>query len=136
MTSMKDIAEFLQKAEDYAGRDKALREAFIEVGTAMADIVSLMEKQGPDTAKAIAAALKGISLSVETEAPNIKIDVKPTPIEVKVSPTPIEVTVQAPDIKIAAPVIHVMPSEKGGGWKFDIDFTPNGAIKGMTAKRI
>lgn len=121
--NMADLTAFLKKAEDYAGRDKALHDAFMEVSTALADILQMLEKQGPETAKAIAKALQDIKFTCELKAPTVNIDVKPTPVQVNVQPAKVEV--------------QLMPAAPDkGGWKFDFETAPSGAIKSMTAKRI
>lgn len=109
-----DLKEKFAQVENLNG-------AFLEIGTALADILALLEKQGPDTAQAIAGALKGISLSLQ--APSINV-----------SPTPVEVRVDAPPMP--APVIHLMEREQKGGWKVTFENGPYGEIKGMTLKPI
>lgn len=120
--SLADLQDFLAKVEDSAGRDAALREAFLEVGSAMADILSLLEKQGPEMAKAIAQALKDIKVDAQEKGSEIRIDVKPTPVEVNVA-API-VHVAAPNVTMAAPA-----QAKRGGWTFDVDPKPGGGFK-------
>lgn len=134
--NINDLPELLKQLQDRASEQKALKDAFLEISSTMADILAMLEKSGPDTAKAIAAALRGIRIEATTKAPDVSVNVKPTPVEVTVQPARVDVTVQAPDIKIPAPVVHFMPAEKTvGDWTFTFDLHSNGMIKGMKAKR-
>ena len=119
-----DLKGVIEKLQDYAGRDQSLREAYLEVGTAVADVLALLEKQGPDMARAIADALK-----------NIKLDMKAPEIRIDVSPTPVEVRVAAPIVNVAAPVVNMPQAQavKRGGWDFDVDPKPGGGFT-MRAK--
>lgn len=134
--NLNDLPKLLQQLEDRAGEQKALKDAFLEIGSSLADILSLLEKTGPDTAKAIAAALRGIRVEATMKAPDVTINVKPTPVEVTVQPARVDVTVQAPDIQVAAPVVHIMPPERSSGaWEFDFTYANNGVLNGMKARR-
>lgn len=119
---LSDLQAFLAKIEDHAGRDALMREAFESVGTAVADILELLEKQGPEQIKAIAEALKGIKLAVEMKAPEVRINVQPTPVEVN------------PVINLPAPVVTLQTS--GKGWKFSFETDRQGNVSGCTALRI
>lgn len=114
--NMVEIKDFLARVEDSAGRDKALNDAFLEVGTALAEILAMLEKQGPDTAKAIAAALKGITVSMpKMDAPVVNVTVP----EIKM-----------PAINIPAPNVTVQMPE-GKHKKLNLTITPNRAANGM-----
>lgn len=123
--SLDDLQAFLDKVRDGAARDNALREAFLEVGTAMADILGLLEKQGPELAGAIASALKHLKVQAELQAPEIRVEVNPTPVEVKVA---------APTVNVQAPVVTFSPPANPGGWLFEVDPKPGGGFK-IQAKR-
>ena len=115
--NLSELQAFLSKAEDYAGRDKALTAAFMEVSTALADILQMLEKQGPETAKAIAAALRDIKVSMpEMKAPELKM------------PAP-QVTVNVPEFKFP-PIKVEMPTEAKRP-KLRLSITPVRAANGM-----
>jgi len=119
------LQEFLKKAGDYAGRDEALRLAFLEVGLAMGEVLDLLSKQTPQaaesTAKAIADALRGMK-------PEVRMDFKP---EFKPEFRP----EFKPQITVPAAAVTVMPAERSGGWTFDFDVSTPGRISG-TCHRI
>lgn len=106
--SVPELMDFMQKVQDGASRDAAMREALLEIGTAMADMLAAAEKSGPEMVKAFAASLR--ELRLELKAPDIHINVKPTPVEVKVEPV----------IQVAAPagakklLIEATPTPGGG----------------------
>ncbi len=112
--TLEELPALVAKLQDTAGRDKALTDAFLEVGTALADILSMLEKQGPETAKAIASALGELKISVpEAKAPEFKMP------ELKM-----------PDITIPAPVVNVsVPAQEYR--KVSLRITPKRGVNGM-----
>jgi hypothetical protein len=115
--NLNDLQKLVDQLQDRAGEQKALRDAFLEVGTALADILQMLEKQGPDTAKAIAAALKDIKLSMpEIKAPEFTL------------PAP-QVTVNVPEFKFP-PIKVEMPAEAKRP-KLRLSITPVRAANGM-----
>lgn len=111
------LKELVERAENSVGRDKALNDALLEMGTALADILQMLEKQGPETAKAIAAALRDIKVSMpEMKAPEVNI------------PAP-QVTVNVPEFKFP-PIKVEMPAEAKRP-KLRLSITPVRAANGM-----
>lgn len=71
---IKDLQTILDKIEDRAGEQEAMRSTMLEIGTALADIVQLLERSGPDTAKAIATALKSVRIGdINVPAPVVHV---------------------------------------------------------------
>ena len=62
LTKIEELPALLKKLEDRAGEQEALRSTMLTIGTALADLLQLQERSGPDTAKAIAAASAGLKL--------------------------------------------------------------------------
>ena len=74
--NLEDLAAVVKKLEDYDARYKMLETAIMEQGAAMAEILELLTKQGPDTARAIAAALKNLTVNMpEPKAAQINVTV-------------------------------------------------------------
>ena len=89
--NLKELADLAERLEGIEARYKALETAILENGAAMAEILELLTKQGPDTAKAIADALRNLKFTL----PDSK---------------PAEITVNVPEIKVPqqlAPVIQM-----------------------------
>ena len=89
--NLKDLAALADRLEGIEARYKALETAILENGQAMAEILEALRTQGPDTARAIAAALKNLTVSMpepkaaqinvtvpEIRMPEIKIPAAPT----------------------------------------------------------
>jgi len=116
-----DLQSFLAKMEESASRDKVFSDALLEVGTAMADMLGMLEKQGPETAKMIAAALRDIKITVpEQKMPEFKMpDIKVTVPEIKL-----------PEMKMPAPQVTVnVPKQEHR--KVSLRITPERAPNGM-----
>jgi hypothetical protein len=89
--TLEELPALVAKLQDSAGRDKALTDAFLEVGTALADILALLEKQGPETANAISSALKELKITMpEAKAQQVNVTVP-------------EITVPAPQVTVNVP---------------------------------
>lgn len=74
--NLEDLAAVVKKLEDHDARYKMLETAIMEQGAAMAEILELLTKQGPDTARAIAAALKNLTVNMpEPKAAQINVTV-------------------------------------------------------------
>ena len=74
--NLEDLAAVVKKLEDHEARYKMLETAIMEQGAAMAEILELLTKQGPDTARAIAAALKNLTVNMpEPKAAQINVTV-------------------------------------------------------------
>lgn len=133
----------------------------LEIATAMADILSVLERQGPSNAQAIAKALREVRLTMDAQEleaikPEIHVNVE-TPV-VNVQPAQVNVqphvSVSAPDVNVQpanvtvespvtvnmppapAPVIHMMGSDKKVAWEFDIKYGRSGLIESMKAKQV
>lgn len=123
--TLDQLQEFLKKAADYAGRDEALRLAFLEVGQAMGEVLDLLAKQTPQaaesTAKAIADALRGMK-------PEVTMDFKP-------EFSPVFKPEFKPQISVQPAEVKVMERERSAGWAFDFDVSTPGRISG-TCHRI
>lgn len=105
--SIEDFPALLKKIEDRAGEQEAMRSTMLEIGTALADILQLLERSGPDTAKAIAAALGGLKLG-----------------EIKANVT------------VPQPLVHVMPALPAIGWTFEHQYDSKGRATRSIAKPI
>jgi len=121
MNALTDFKSLIERLEDSGARDKALTDAFLEVSTALADMLQLLEKQGPETAKTIAEALRSIKVDVsgqpELKMPEIKFPDMPAPV----------VNVTVPEFKIPAPVVNIERSGK----KVNLTITPVRGVNGM-----
>ena len=74
--NLKDLAALADRLEGIEARYKALETAILENGQAMAEILEALRTQGPDTAKAIAAALKNLTVNMpEPKAAQINVTV-------------------------------------------------------------
>lgn len=136
-------------AQRSAEESQAFRGMLSEIGTALTDIVSLMEKANQleeqeaaderkeDEAQAMATALRDAMREVRIEVQAAKL---PAPV----------VNVQAPNVSVAAPVVNYTPpainlpaptvtvterSLKGAEWQFDIEHHGPGRTT-INAKRI
>lgn len=96
--NLKELADLADRLEGIEARYKALETAILENGAAMAEILEMLSKQGPDTAAAIADALKGI-----------KFTLPPMP-EAK----PAQVNVTVPEIRM--PEIRLPEPAKTNDW--------------------
>ena len=136
-------------------------DAYLEIGTALADILTMLEKQGPANAKQIATALQDVRLTLGTkeiealkqevrltvDAPDVTIAPAEVNVTNQVTVQPADVNVRAPDVKVSAPVtvnvpppappiIHIMSPGSKCGWKFDIEYGRSGLITSMKATQI
>jgi hypothetical protein len=104
--NLEELPGILKKLEDFSGRDKALLDAFNEHSSALADILDAMTKQGDTVADAVAKALKSVHLQMA--APEVKVNVP-------------------------APVVNITSNDKPRKWRFQVKYTPGGAIDEITA---
>lgn len=72
--TVEDLMQMLQRIESADAAQEAQRELIIELKTAIVDLVDLLEKQGPMTAKAVAEGLRSAQLG--------QINVQPAPVQV------------------------------------------------------
>ncbi len=108
--NIEDLPKLLSKLEDRAAEQEAMKSAMLEISTTLADLLALLEKQGPETARAIADSLK--SLTINQAAPTITIPPSP------------------------APVVTVMEKEDKprAGWDVEFKFDRMGDVTGMKLK--
>lgn len=132
-TQDRDRASVIRRLEGQAAEQEAMRAMVLEISTALADMMQMMEKAGPETARAIVAGLKELKLTAAAAQP-INVD---APVTVNVPQTPVQVdapvTVNVPPAP--PPVIHLIEKagKKHGGWKFDLETDNFGNLKSMTA---
>lgn len=105
--NIEDLPALLKKIEDRSGEQEAMRSTMLEIGTALADMLQLLERSGPETAKAIAAALGGLKLG-----------------EIKANVT------------VPQPLVHVMPPPAVLGWTFEHQYDAKGRATRSIAKPI
>lgn len=107
-TALADLADTMERRDAQASEaiKAAVQAAAAEISSPLADLLAAIEKAGPDTARTIAEALAGM----RTEQPAVNV------------------TVPVPEVHVALP--------SAAGWRFDVDYHLNGAIKGLTAKRM
>ena len=103
-----DLAESMDRREAQASEaiKSAVQAAAAEISSPLADLLAAIEKAGPETARAIAAALSGMRQAQPA----------------------VHVTVPVPEVNVTVPVAT--------GWRFEVDYHPDGDIKGLTAKRL
>jgi len=89
--NLQDLAALADRLEGIEARYKALETAILENGQAMAEILEALRTQGPDTAKAIASALKNLSVNMPEQKPA-------------------QITVNVPDIRIPEIVLPAAPT--------------------------
>jgi len=69
---VEQLVDVVKQLQDRAAEQEALRATMLEIGTALSDIVQLLEKSGPETAKAIATALKNVRIGdINVPAPTV-----------------------------------------------------------------
>lgn len=159
--NINDLPKRFEAIESRLSGLDAQADAYLEIGTALADILTMLEKQGPANAKSIADALKQVHLSLDTKElsaikPEINVTVDAPPVTVQapevnvthqVTVQPADVSLQAPDVHVSspitvnvpeapAPIIHLMESKTKAGWKFDIEYGRSGLITSMKATQI
>jgi hypothetical protein len=107
-TALADIADTMDRRDAQASEaiKQAVQAAAAEISSPLADLLMAIEKSGPETAKTIAAVLSGM----RQEQPTVNV------------------TVPVPEVNVTLPT--------AAGWRFEVDYHPNGAIKGLTAKRL
>ena len=107
-TALADMADTMERRDTQASEaiKAAVQAAAAEISSPLADLLAAIEKAGPDTARTIAAALE----NMRQEAPAVNV------------------TVPVPEVTVTMPA--------SAGWRFEVDYHPNGAIKGLTAKRL
>ena len=106
--SLADIAASLERRNDLA---EAVKAAALEIGTPLADLLDAMQRIGPELAKSLTVALSALP---RQEAPIVNVEAPPAH---------------------PAPVVNFEAPQATGGWRFDVDYHPNGAIKGLSARR-
>ena len=113
-TALADLADTMERRDAQASEaiKAAVQAAAAEISSPLADLLAAIEKAGPETARTIAQALAAL----RTEPPVVNVSV-PAPI----------VNVSAPEVTVQMPA--------AAGWRFDVDYHLNGAIKGLSAKR-
>lgn len=106
-TALADLADTMERRDAQASEaiKAAVQAAAAEISAPLADLLMAIEKAGPETARTIGQALAGL----------------------RAEPAMVNVTVPVPEVRVELPV--------AAGWRFDIDYLPNGSIKGLTAKR-
>ena len=123
-TALADLVDTLERRDAQASEAirEAVQSAAAEISSPLADLLAAIEKAGPETARTISQALAGL----RTTPPVVNV----------AAPAPtVNVLVPAPIVNVSAPEVTVqMPA--AAGWRFDVDYHPNGAIKGLLAKRI
>lgn len=95
--NIEELPALLAKLEDRAGEQEAMRATMLEIGTTLADLLQLLERSGPDTAKAIAAALAGLKLG----------------------------EIQA-NVNVPQPLVQIMPAQPVMGWTFEHKYDAKG----------
>lgn len=107
-TALAELADTMERRDAQASEaiKKAVQAAAAEISSPLADLLTAIEKSGPETAKTIAAALSGM----RQEQPAVNV------------------TVPVPEVNVTLPA--------AAGWRFEVDYHPNGSIKGLTAKRL
>lgn len=107
-TALADMADTMERRDAQASEaiKSAVQAAAAEISGPLADLLAAIEKAGPETASTIAAALAGM----RQEQPAVNV------------------TVPAPQVNVEMPA--------AAGWRFEVDYHPNGAIKGLTARRL
>lgn len=130
MSGIDDIEKALRIMKDRGAEMKAFEGLLTEIGSALADIVSLMEKDEKAEAREqldlgpLVQAIKGLKL----EAPKVEVNVSPTPITVKVP-------------EAAAPTVNVHPMLQADNWasleiKVNRGRTGNGPMESFTVSKI
>lgn len=105
----------------------------VEISTALADIAETLERSDTTSADAVRTAALEIVTPLAELLEAIKTSGADTARAVAGA---IAATRQEPPvINVPAPQVHVeVPA--ANGWRFDVDYHPNGAIKSMTARRL
>lgn len=92
--NLNELSALIKRLEDSDARYKMLETAIMEQGAAMAEILELLAKQGPDTARAIGDALKNLKITMP----------EPKPAQVNVTVPEIRIPeIRMPDFPTAAP---------------------------------
>lgn len=74
--NLDELSALIKRLEDSDARYKMLETAIMEQGAAMAEILELLTKQGPDTARAIGDALKNLKITMpEPKAAQVNVTV-------------------------------------------------------------
>lgn len=144
--TIEELPSILKRIEDRARESDVLRDAVMEMGAAMAEVLEHLQESGPATAKAFADELRSIPLRAEFPASDVNINVSPTPVTVKagdvnVSPTPVQVNLPQQQVNIPAPVVQVIERREviqpTDGWDFSFEFNgPGGQMSRCLARRL
>ncbi len=107
-TALADMADTMERRDAQASEaiKAAVQAAAAEISSPLADLLMAIERAGPEAARTIGQALTGL----------------------RAEPPTVNLTVPVPEVHVELPV--------AAGWRFDIDYLPNGSIKGLTAKRL
>lgn len=113
-TVLADLAELLERKDEATTKAiaEAVRSAAVEISTPLVDLLLAIEKSGTEGIRAIAEALATQRMQ---------------PVAPQAAPV-VHVTVPTPEVHVAIP--------SAAGWRFEVDYLPGGAIKGLTAKRL
>lgn len=106
--ALADIAASLERQDELA---EAIKASALEVSTPLAEMLEALQRLGPELTKSLTAALAAMP---RQPAPTVQVEAPPAQ---------------------PAPVVNIETPHYTGGWRFDVDYHPNGAIKGLNAKR-
>jgi ABC-type transporter Mla subunit MlaD len=139
-TALADLADTMDRRDAQASEaiKQAVQAAAAEISSPLADLLAAIEKTGPETARTIAAVqaaaaeisspLTDLLMAIEKSGPETAKTIAAVLSGMRQEQPAVSVTVPVPEVNVTLPT--------AAGWRFEVDYHPNGAIKGLTAKRL